>query len=46
MLNGFQSVAYGVDIDEIETLRFYPLFLRKTLKNIKPFPEHVINRDD
>jgi len=35
-----------VDINEIESLRLYPLFLRKSLKNIKPFPEHIINRDD
>ncbi|MFX1501449.1 MAG: NUDIX hydrolase [Promethearchaeota archaeon] len=35
-----------VDIDKLETLRLYPLFLRKSLKNIKPFPEHIINRDD
>ena len=35
-----------VDIDELESLRLYPLFLRKSLKNIKPFPEHIINRDD
>jgi ADP-ribose pyrophosphatase YjhB (NUDIX family) len=35
-----------VDIDKLETLRLYPLFLRKSLTNIKPFPEHIINRDD
>ncbi|NVM34997.1 MAG: NUDIX hydrolase [Candidatus Lokiarchaeota archaeon] len=35
-----------VDIGEIETLRLYPLFLRKSLKNIKAFPEHIINHDD
>ncbi len=35
-----------VDINTLETLRLYPLFLRKALKNIKPFPEHIINRDD
>ena len=35
-----------VAIDELESLRLYPLFLRKSLKNIKPFPEHIINRDD
>jgi len=35
-----------IDIDKIETLRLYPLFLRNSLKNIKPFPEHIINRDD
>jgi len=35
-----------VDIDKIETLRLYPLFLRNSLKNIKPYPEHIINRDD
>ena len=35
-----------VDIDELESLRLYPLFLRKSLQNIKAFPEHIINRDD
>jgi hypothetical protein len=35
-----------VYIDKIETLRLYPLFLRKSLKDIKPYPEHIINRDD
>ncbi|MFW9878456.1 MAG: NUDIX hydrolase [Candidatus Thorarchaeota archaeon] len=35
-----------VKIDEIDTIRLYPLFLRKSLKNIKPFPEHIINFDD
>ncbi|MFX1310762.1 MAG: NUDIX hydrolase [Promethearchaeota archaeon] len=35
-----------VEINELEELRLYPLFLRKSLKNIKPYPEHIINRDD
>jgi len=35
-----------VDINELDSLRLYPLFLRKSLKNIKPFPEHIINYDD
>jgi len=35
-----------VDIMELETLRLYPLFLRKSLKNINQYPEHIINRDD
>lgn len=35
-----------VDINEVENLRLYPLFLRKSLKNIKSYPEHIINRDD
>lgn len=35
-----------VDINQLETLRLYPLFLRKSLRNIKPFPEHIINYDD
>ena len=35
-----------VNIEEIESLRLYPLFLRKSLKNIKAFPEHIINHDD
>ena len=35
-----------VDINQLDKLRLYPLFLRKSLKNIKPYPEHIINRDD
>ena len=35
-----------VNINEVENLRLYPLFLRKSLKNIKSYPEHIINRDD
>jgi len=35
-----------VNINQLEELRLYPLFLRKSLKNIKPYPEHIINRDD
>ncbi len=35
-----------VDISQLEELRLYPLFLRKSLKDIKPYPEHIINRDD
>jgi ADP-ribose pyrophosphatase YjhB (NUDIX family) len=35
-----------VTIDQIEELRLYPLFLRKSLKIIKQYPEHIINRDD
>ncbi|MFX1389262.1 MAG: NUDIX hydrolase [Promethearchaeota archaeon] len=34
------------DLDEIENLYLYPLFLRKSLKDIKPFPEHIINHDN
>jgi len=35
-----------VNINTLERIRLYPLFLRKALKNIKPFPEHIINWDD
>ena len=35
-----------VNLNQLDTLRLYPLFLRKSLKNLKPFPEHVINHDD
>ena len=43
---GLDLIFKWVNIDEIENLRLYPLFLRKSLKNIKPFPEHIINYDD
>ncbi|MFX1418119.1 MAG: NUDIX hydrolase [Promethearchaeota archaeon] len=35
-----------VELDDIENLRLYPLFLRKSLKHLKPYPEHIINFDD
>ncbi|MFX0004022.1 MAG: NUDIX hydrolase [Promethearchaeota archaeon] len=35
-----------VNINDVDTLRLYPLFLRKSLKNIKQYPEHIINFDD
>ncbi len=35
-----------VDLDDIEKLSVYPLFLRKSLKDIKAFPEHIINFDN
>jgi len=35
-----------VDINQLEEIRLYPLFLRTSLKNIKPYPEHIINWDD
>ncbi|MFW9998582.1 MAG: NUDIX hydrolase [Candidatus Hodarchaeota archaeon] len=35
-----------VNINQLEELRLYPLFLRKSLKSIKEYPEHIINRDD
>ncbi len=35
-----------VDINDLENMRLYPLFLRKALKNIKQYPEHIINFDD
>ena len=35
-----------VEINELEELRLYPLFLRKSLKSLKPYPEHIINQDD
>jgi ADP-ribose pyrophosphatase YjhB (NUDIX family) len=34
------------DLDDIEKLSIYPLFLRKSLKDIKTFPEHIINFDN
>ena len=43
---GLDLTFKWVNINEIENLRLYPLFLRKSLKNIKPFPEHIINYDD
>ena len=35
-----------VDINQLEELALYPLFLRKSLKHIKQHPEHKINWDD
>ena len=35
-----------VNIADLENIRLYPLFLRKSLKNLKPYPEHIINYDD
>lgn len=43
---GFALIFKWVNVNELENLRLYPLFLRKSLKNIKPFPEHIINHDD
>jgi ADP-ribose pyrophosphatase YjhB (NUDIX family) len=43
---GLDLIFKWVKIDELEKLRLYPLFLRKSLKNIKPYPEHIINFDD
>ena len=43
---GLDLIFKWVSINEIENLRLYPLFLRKSLKDIKPFPEHIINHDD
>jgi ADP-ribose pyrophosphatase YjhB (NUDIX family) len=41
-----QLIFKWVELDEINNMRFYPLFLRKSLKNIKPYLEHIINHDD
>ena len=35
-----------IDIDQLEEIRLYPLFLHRSLNNIKPYPEHIINWDD
>jgi len=43
---GLELIFKWVNINEIDNLRLYPLFLRKSLKNIKSFPEHIINYDD
>ena len=43
---GLKLIFKWVNIDVIENLRLYPLFLRKSLRDIKPFPEHIINHDD
>ncbi|MFX1571780.1 MAG: NUDIX hydrolase [Promethearchaeota archaeon] len=42
----FKLIFKWVDISTIGTIKLYPLFLRKALKNIKSFPEHIINWDD
>ncbi len=41
-----QLIFKWVDINKLEELRLYPLFLRKSMKDIKPYPEHIINHDD
>ncbi|UCC19233.1 MAG: NUDIX hydrolase [Promethearchaeota archaeon] len=41
-----QLIFKWVEINQLEELRLYPLFLRKSLKNIKQHPEHIINQDD
>lgn len=33
-------------INELEKLEVYPSFLRTSLKNVKPYPEHIINKDN
>lgn len=34
------------NLSELEKLELYPTFLRTSLKNIKPFPEHIIHKDN
>lgn len=41
----FKFIFKWVEIDKIETIRLHPVFLHKSLKNIKPFPEHILQRD-
>lgn len=41
----FNLVFKWFDLNEIENLQLYPIFLRKSLKNIQTFPEHIINHD-
>lgn len=43
---GLELIFRWVNLNELDNLRLYPLFLRKSLKNIKPYPEHIINHDD
>ena len=43
---GFELIFKWVNLNELDNLRFYPLFLRKSLRNIKLYPEHIINHDD
>jgi len=43
---GFELIFKWVNLNELDNLRLYPLFLRNSLKNIKPYPEHIINHDD
>jgi ADP-ribose pyrophosphatase YjhB (NUDIX family) len=54
-LSSENNKIYGKELDlifkwvglfDIDNLRLYPLFLRKSLKNIQQFPEHIINYDD
>ncbi|MFW9827808.1 MAG: NUDIX hydrolase [Candidatus Thorarchaeota archaeon] len=42
----FDLLFKWFDLHEIENIRLYPIFLRKSLKSIKQFPEHIINYDD
>ena len=43
---GLELIFRWVNLNELDNLRLYPLFLRNSLKNIKPYPEHIINHDD
>ena len=42
----YKLIFKWVNLNQLEELRLYPLFLRKSLKNIQDYPEHIINRDD
>ena len=42
----YKLIFKWVNLNQLEELRLYPLFLRKSLKDIKNYPEHIINRDD
>lgn len=34
------------NINDLETIELYPSFLQKSIKEIKPYPEHIIHRDN
>jgi hypothetical protein len=41
----FNLIFKWANLDNIENEPLYPLFLRKSLKDIHPFPEHIINHE-
>ena len=34
------------DLNNLEEVEIYPTFLRTSLKDIKPYPEHIIHKDN
>lgn len=34
------------NLKELENIKSYPSFLQTTLQNIKPYPEHIIHKDN